>query len=181
MIKSVLKLECQIVCYLLLPAAWCLGFTVWGCFFFCQRTISVYPEFVDFCATDKFILSVQDFFFFFLAHFKFSSSWSSMSWIPLCSIKISWVLVAKNMCYIMSNDTAPRTMGQRWKNWFRKKIIISLLLGGRKTLESVRIQLFILSLCVCLKCRENTKQIGFQTTGELLVLQAVSVSSSTDK
>lgn len=119
--------------------------------------------------------------FFFLAHFKFSSSWSSMSWIPLCSIKISWVLVAKNMCYIMSNDTAPRTMGQRWKNWIRKKIIISLLLGGRKTLESVRIQLFIPSLCVCLKCRENTKQIGFQTTGELLVLQAVSVSSSTDK
>lgn len=59
--------------------------------------------------------------------------------------------------------------------------IISLLLGGRKALESVRIQLCIPSLCVCLKCRENTKQIGFQTTGEILVLQAVSISSSADK
>lgn len=45
--------------------------------------------------------------------------------------------------------------------------IVSLLLGDKKALQSVRIHLCIPSLCVCLKCRENTKEIGFQNTSEL--------------
>lgn len=149
--RSILKLEGQIVCYLLVPAARWLDFTAWA-YFFRQRTRSRYPELLDFCATGKCMIKVQALFYFIFfckAPYRFASTLRMCS-VPLCGTETSPVLIAKGtwVCALLCH---------------LKSYCSKTKMGNNKTIY-LWLGFYLPPLRVFLGCWENTEKIAFQWT-----------------